>query len=127
MYWPDLKTVTVERNLYFNNSTASHFEEEDDAPVVEMNAEVPVVQNQPAVVQDTPVRPVATKDPVVDITDISEVESLSKRVCKLSKKIINLLEGEGSWSTKSKTKLAPGMQEPSEDWAASVGDRKSVV
>ena len=28
IYWPDSKSVTVERNIYFNNSSASRFEEE---------------------------------------------------------------------------------------------------
>jgi len=28
IYWLDSKSVTVERNVYFNNSSASHFEEE---------------------------------------------------------------------------------------------------
>ena len=129
VYWPDSKSVTVERNLYYDNSTASRFEEEDDAEVVRTNAEVPAVQNQPAVVRGTSINPTAAdnpptvrREPVIDTPDTSDVESVSKRVRKPSKKIIDLLEGEGSWSLKSKKKLAPGIQQPSEDWAASVGD-----
>jgi len=41
IYWPDSKTVTVERNIYFNNLLASHFEEEQAVVFIKMNTNLP--------------------------------------------------------------------------------------
>jgi hypothetical protein len=116
IYWPDSKTVTVERNIYFDNSSAGRFEEEEAVNVARSNINLPVVAppivvNQPPVVINHP-------DPVSDAPDTSNTESTKKRVRRPTKKVTDLLQGTGSWSTASKPKLAPGVQQPSADWTA---------
>ena len=117
IYWPDTKVILVERNIYFNNPSASRVEEEEEA-IINTNADLPnVIRPATAPVINTP--PVDT-DPVSDTPDTSDTETNAKHVRKLSRKITDLLEGRGSWSTTSKTPLAPGVQQPSDDWMASV-------
>ena len=118
VYWPDTQSVTVERNLYFDNSSADRFEEEDEVNIIKTNADLP--NEQPVI--ETPLN-----DPVSDAPDASDAEASSKRVRKPSKKIADLLGGDGTWSTASKPKLAPGVQQPTpvvqpsaDDWTAEV-------
>src|SRR6202522_4191402 len=121
IYWPDTKAVSVERNIYFNNPLASRVEEEEET-IVNTNADLPTAvqlatKNTPAVV----INPlVVDADPASDAPDNSDAETSAKRVRKPSKKIADLLGGQGSWSTGSKSTLAPGMQQPSVDWTTSV-------
>ena len=110
VYWPDSKTVTVERNIYFDNSSASRFEEEEAVNVTKKVVNPPAVANHPTVVDN----------PVYDAPDTSDAETIEKRTRKPTKKIADLLKGQASWSTASKTKLAPGVQKPTADWTASV-------
>lgn len=35
VYWPDTKTLTVERNTYFDNSSVSHLEGEQNTDDIE--------------------------------------------------------------------------------------------
>src|SRR5271168_2704740 len=121
IYWPDTKAVSVERNIYFNNPLASRVEEEEET-IVNTNTDLPTAvqlatKNTPAVV----INPlVVDADPASDAPDNSDAETSAKRVCKPSKKITDLLGGQGLWSTGSKSTLAPGMQQPSVDWTTSV-------
>ena len=43
VYWPDTKKITVERNVYYDNSSACHSEGEQNLEIVEMKADVPSV------------------------------------------------------------------------------------
>ena len=120
IYWPDTKAVSVERNIYFNNPLASRVEEEEHA-IVNTNENLgvdiqPVPENPAPVVRTPAVNP----DPVSDAPDTSDVEASTKRVRKPSKKVSDLLGGRGSWSTSGRPTLAPGMQQPTVDWTASV-------
>src|SRR6266511_2310020 len=40
VYWPDTKKITVERNVYYNNSSACHSEGEQNLEIVETKANV---------------------------------------------------------------------------------------
>ena len=59
-------------------------------------------------------------DPVSDAPDDDDDVVGGKHVRKPSKKIANLLGGKGTWSTASRPALAPGVQQPTDDWTASV-------
>ena len=122
VYWPDSKTVTVERNIYFDNSSASCFEEEEAVNVTKPNTNPPAVKKNPPNVENR-------QDPVSDAPDSSDAENVTKRVRKPTKKIADLLKGQGSWSTgwttASRPTLAPGVQQPTT--ATSVGRRVSCT
>ena len=98
VYWPDSKTVTVERNIYYDNSSVSHLEEEQEPiGLTKIIATIPpVVQTQ-----ETPDKS------AVD----SDADASTKRVRKPSKKVADLLK-DGA--------LAPRIQKPSDDLAAVV-------
>ena len=120
IYWPDNKAVSVERNIYFNNPLASRVEEEEEA-IVNMNADLPIVQLAPRVAPAPVINPpVDDTDPVSDAPETSDAEATAKRVRRPSRKISDLLEGKGLWSTAGRSMLAPGVQQPSNDWIASV-------
>ena len=118
IYWPDTRAVSVERNIYFNNPLASRVVEEEDV-IINMNANLPQVPGNPAPVINIPA---VDSDPVSDAPDTSDAEVSAKRVRKPSRKISDLLEGRGSWSSAARSTLAPGMQQPSHDWTASVDE-----
>jgi len=59
VYWPDTKNVTVERNIYYDNTSACHSEGEQDIEIVETKADTPSttapsMNNTPATVPDDP-------------------------------------------------------------------------
>ena len=83
--------------------------------IVKTNADLPAVKNPPQVHFDVP------ENANPDAMDTSDAETTGKCVHKPTQKIINLLGGEGSWSTASKLKLTPGVQQPM-DWTASVSE-----
>ena len=104
VYWLDSKTVTIERNNYYDNSSVSRLEEEQEPVGLTKIIAKEVPLNPPAVqTQENP------DDSAVD----SDVSALAKHVRKPSKKVADLLkDGNGA--------LAPGIQKPSDDWAAVV-------
>ena len=66
IYWPDSKTVMVERNITYDNTSASHFEEEIE--VVSVNK----------MTTDLPTQPTNNVAPNINVED-SDVK-LSKRI-----------------------------------------------
>ena len=42
IYWPDMKTVNVERNVYVNKTSASHFEGKENGWMIKTNSDLPV-------------------------------------------------------------------------------------
>ena len=52
IYWPDTKSITVERNTYFDNSSADHIEEEEAVNIINTNTDSPVHANPPVVADD---------------------------------------------------------------------------
>ena len=124
IYWPDTKIVSVERNIYYEKLSASHSDEEEEVNVIKTTADLPIIDNPPAVsrtVTGNP-QPDVPEAPVSDAPDTSDAEASEKRIRKPTKKISNLLGGRGSWSTAGKPKLAPGVQQPTDDWTASVSE-----
>ena len=90
---------------------------EEEEILVNTNVNSPPVPENPAPVINIPA---VDSDPVSDAPDTSDAEASAKRVRKPSRKISDLLEGRGSWSSAGRSTLAPGMQQPSPDWTASV-------
>ena len=111
IYWPDTKLVTVERNIYYNNLSARHLEEEMEIGLVKTTADSP--EKAPIEVQNPDTTPITkSKD------DNPEIEPENKRIQEPSQKVADLLAGKGSWSANnSQTALTPGMQQPT-DWTA---------
>ena len=108
--WLDTKSITVERNIYYDDSSASRNEgEQDDVVVTKTNS------------------PTTSKTPVVETPaedDISEAETPAPRIRKPSQRVQDLLQGDATWSNRSKSqKVAPGVQLPTHidvdaaDWA----------
>ncbi|KAF8800889.1 hypothetical protein BYT27DRAFT_7104503, partial [Phlegmacium glaucopus] len=116
VYWPDTKTVTVERNVTYNNSSVERFEEE----------QVTLEQNK--TVDDLPFEnpenlPDEEDLPIEDTPELPDAEALNKRIRKPTQKVADLLGGKGTWSGSGKrTVLAPGIQQPTDDWAANIAD-----
>jgi Reverse transcriptase (RNA-dependent DNA polymerase) len=121
IYWPDTKAVSVERNIYYKNPSATRVEEENDV-VVNTNTDLPPVVQPAARVPQVPEvkAPAVDTDQISEAPETSDAESDAKRVRKPTKKIADLLGGQGTWSTASRPTLAPGVQQPSGDWTASV-------
>ncbi|KAF8813522.1 hypothetical protein BYT27DRAFT_7084235 [Phlegmacium glaucopus] len=118
IYWPDTKTVTVERNVTYDNSSANRFEEEDVTL-----ANIKTIADLP--VEDVPKNPPneAATNPLVDENPEipSDTELPNKRIRKPTQKVAELLGRQGTWSGNGKgTVLAPGIQQPTENWTASM-------
>jgi len=111
VWWPDSKTVGVERNVYYDNSclSASHFEEENDRrEFVEMRTDEPFVplEKSPTVTSETPETPSTTQNKIVPIPD---PEPREKRFRKPSQQVQDILEGRGE-----SPKVARGVQLPTQ-------------
>ena len=93
VYWLDTKMVTIKRNIYYDNSSVSHLEEEQE----------PVGLTK-TVAKDVPLNLLATQnqeDPGDSAVD-SDVDTTAKCMRKPSKKVMDLLKG-------GKGVLAPGI------------------
>ena len=122
VYWPDSKTVNVERNIYFNSTSVNCREDENEC-VGLTKANLPIVHSQA-----NPDPPVVHSQTNFE-TQINHNESAQesendvsmKQARKPSQKVANLLGGKGTWSTnKSSSTLAPGIQKPTNDRMAVV-------
>jgi hypothetical protein len=96
VYWPDTRTITVERNTYFDDSSASHLEGEHDT-VIEMNTNLP---NTPEATEPQII-------PARDETEPEDDEGRGKRIRKPSQRVVDLLEGRGTWSNEPANSLVP--------------------
>ena len=101
VYWPN-KTVTIERNIYYNNTSVQQQEEENEV--------IGLTRNQPPIPPIIPIvqPPVNCEESAED----SEVEATTKRIRKPSHKVATLLGGNQT--------LPPGIQKPTDDWTAVV-------
>ena len=54
VYWADNKTVTVKRNIYYDNSSVSHLEEEQDAEILTKTVAIEKLSNPPAPKPENP-------------------------------------------------------------------------
>ncbi|KAF8817637.1 hypothetical protein BYT27DRAFT_7074191, partial [Phlegmacium glaucopus] len=114
IYWPDTKSVTVERNVTYDNSSADRFEEElTTIDQVKSIADLPA-ESTPEFRVEAPMNP-----PIDETPELSDADLPSKRVRKPTQKVADLLGGRGTWSSGGKKAiLAPGIQQPDTDWAA---------
>src|ERR1700678_902798 len=106
IYWLDTKSITVERNVYYDDMSASCCEGEQDVIVMKTDLpndnKTPEVQPNPTVVKD----------------EIPEDEIPNSRVRKPTQRVRELLEGKATWSNRSKAqKVFPGIQLPTADEA----------
>src|SRR5271168_4942774 len=99
VYWPDTKSITVERNVYYDNSSVSRNEgEQDDIVVTKTNS--PNIPEPP--VTETPAE-----------EDSSDAETPAHRIRKPSQRVQDLLTGNATWTNRSKAqKVVPGVQLP---------------
>ena len=102
IYWPENKLVTVERNIYHDNTSAGRNNEDSEWIGLTRNP-APIVQSVPVV------QPSVNCE---ESAEESEVESTTKRIRKPSHEVAKLLDGNRA--------LAPGVQKPSDDWTAVV-------
>ena len=87
----------VERNTSYDNMSASHFKGENGMQIVETNADLPILWDQP----NNALEP---KNPPPD--DLLPPES-DKRIQKPSQLIKDLLEGHGTWSNNPNDPVIP--------------------
>ena len=113
-----------QRNIYYKKPSASHSDEEEEVNVTKTTADLPIISNLPAVSRTVTGNPQleVPEAPVSDAPDTSDAEASEKCIRKPTKKISDLLGGRGSWSTAGKPKLAPRVQQPTDDWTASVSE-----
>ena len=83
IYWLESKSVTVERNIYYNNTSVGRNDEDSEWIGLTRNP-APIVQPAPVV------QPPVNHD---ESAEESEVESMTKRIRKLSHKVTELLDG----------------------------------
>ncbi|PPQ83632.1 hypothetical protein CVT26_000950 [Gymnopilus dilepis] len=135
VYWPDSKTVSVERNVYYDNtcSSASRLEGEEDI-VVETKADSPVIPSSSAVppsqsissssfVQQ-PAPPVVQgpSEPHTDDEPSSESGTRPRRARKPTQKVQGLMDGTAVASSNPKSHKAAmrGVQLPTAGASLSV-------
>jgi hypothetical protein len=109
VYWPSTQTVTVERNVYYDDTvtSASRLEGEEWS-LTETTADTPITTSEPpADPPDTPAEP----NPTQQIPEIiSEIVSL-KRNCKPSQRVAKILKGNAVSSNRpSDPKLTTRIQ-----------------
>jgi hypothetical protein len=116
VYWPDTKTVTIERNTYFDNSSADRLEGEENVEDIEFieaqddlshtNKNIPIapVPQVLSIVQE----PQNTHNDAIDAPELTEP---SRRTRKPSQKVQDLLEGHGVWTNHTNaTRVPTGVQ-----------------
>jgi hypothetical protein len=94
VYWSDTKTVTIERNTYFDNSSAARLEGEEDLQDYETKI------NSPNPIETDEHR---TEDPQIEDEDPER----ERRIRKPSQRVRDLLEGRGTWSDDPNDSLVP--------------------
>ena len=107
IYWLDTKSITVEHNVYYDDMSASCNEEEQDEVVV-MKSDLPKISTTPEI---------TTPDVQVNNNN-SDIKAPNTCICKPSKHVQDILEGNATWSNWSKAqKLFPRVQLPTLDEA----------
>ena len=123
IYWPDSKSITVERNVYFDDASVSRNEGEHEDTVVTKND----LPDTPKIVEVPDIQPEPEDDH-------SEAENPTTRVRKPTQRVQDLLEGKATWSNRSKAqKVFPGVQLPTSndadavDWATNAIDEYALA
>jgi hypothetical protein len=112
IYWPEKKSVTVERNVHFDNSSASASRlEGENWQIIETETNAPANQtpSSNAPIPTAPSMP-HTSEPQSD----SDAEAPAKRLRKPSQRVKDILEGHGTSSHRPSDPVIPtGVQMPS--------------
>ena len=130
VYWPDKRTVTVERNVYYDQMcmSVSRLEGEDWDGFIQIETKPdlpdakPVKVNTPKTASDAPppepknprFEPVSDPEPPPAAEEsTSEAETRPKRARKPTRKLCDILEGKATATGRSGDPLAiPGIQLP---------------
>ena len=107
IYWPDMKTVNVERNIYINKTSVSHFEEENNQWIIKTSfdlSETMVIPNTtiaPDILQPSiqPLKPPKYQSTLVP----SKSKSCPSHIWKPTQCVIDMMNSR---------KLPPGVQLP---------------
>ena len=95
VYWPDTKTITVERNTYYDDSSASHLEGEHT---------VELTTNETNTDSSTP-------SATPNLSDRNKTQAddkgKGKRIRKPSQRVVDLLEGRGTWTDEHTNSIVP--------------------
>jgi hypothetical protein len=123
IYWPDTKSITVERNVYYDDTSVPRNEGEQDGVVV-TKTDSPSPPNTPVI--ETPAE-----------EDSSEVENAAPRIRKPTQRVQDLLTGNATWTNRTKAqKVVPGVQLPTPtppieadaiDWATNAIDEYALA
>ncbi|PBL04010.1 hypothetical protein ARMGADRAFT_877573, partial [Armillaria gallica] len=109
IYWPESKTVSIERNVYFDMThiPADDLEGEEDIELREIPSMPKAQPNPPTVPQATPTPEAQpTVQPVVE-------ETRSRHARKPSQWVLDLISGKGSVSARPSDPVVPvGVQLP---------------
>ena len=100
VYWPDKMTVSVERNVYFDESavlTSRHEGEEGEMITPKVNTLENLTAPTPAATVAPPAPPRIPMPPLVPQPAPEEPPTM-KRIRKPSQHILNLIEGRGTTS-----------------------------
>jgi Reverse transcriptase (RNA-dependent DNA polymerase)/Integrase core domain/GAG-pre-integrase domain len=119
VYWREKQSVTVERNVYYNNmapSTTQNEGEEDDGTVIP-KVDVPIARNAaPANDQpnpDIPPMPEPYNPPAPPAEPTDEIRA--KRIRKPSQRVLDIIEGRATTSARqTSTQIPRGVQLPSQ-------------
>ena len=122
IYWPDTKSINVERNIYYDDMSASHNEgEQHDSIVTSSDLPTKIPDVEPPTAQE----------------ENSEAENSTACIRKPTKRVQDLLEGNATWTNKSKAqKVFPGVQLPTKipennadvaDWATNAIDELALA
>ena len=95
IYWPDTKSINVERNIYYDDMSASHNEgDQHDSIVMSSDLPTKIPDVEPPTAQE----------------ENPEAENSTACIWKPTKRVQDLLEGNATWTNKSKAqKVFPGV------------------
>jgi hypothetical protein len=88
IYWPDTRTITVERNTYYDDSSASDLEGEQGQTMKLVTDEMKA-------------------DLMPEIPETEDNQGRAQRTRKPSRRVLDLLEGRGTWSDEPTNSLVP--------------------
>jgi len=117
VYWPDKKSVTVEQNIYYDRTSASHPKGEIDGlirtkantPIILSTSSAPTSSSQAA----EPPAPPYTPTPPPAAEPAPEEPPAEKRIRKPSQQVADLLDGRGRTSNRpSDPVVTCGIQAP---------------
>ncbi|PPQ83602.1 hypothetical protein CVT26_001384 [Gymnopilus dilepis] len=138
VYWPETRSVSVERNVYYDETSASRLEGEEREIGVKTNADSPInPQPSTEISQEPTSNPTSTQqsgpsitenpssEPLTDVEEfISEVETRPKRARKPAQKVQDLMDGTAVAAKGARSQKAAmrGLQVPPKEASAPPAD-----